>query len=329
MRIIVQTLAAACALAAGAAEAQIDLSTYVRTGIFNLPSTTLGSNLLANEASAVTYNWDRDSLFVVGDGGTAIVEVSKTGALIGSMTLTGFTDTAVGDPEGITYVGNGQFVLSLERARQAALFTYVGGGNINIAATTRVTLGPLGAGNNGNEGIAWDGGNNFVLVKQRSPQQTFSTSISFAGGTSSNGNSTTEPTGLFNPAVFNAVDLSDVATLSQLPGSLTGTDANNLLVISASTGSIYEVTRSGAIMSSLFLGLTPTSTVPATAALMHEGVTMDFAGNLYIVNENGGGSSAAPQMWVYAPIPEPGSYALLLAGLAAVAGVTRRRVHRA
>jgi len=144
-----------------------------------------------------------------------------------------------------------------------------------------------------------------------------------------NGDSTTEPTSLFNPSVFNAVDLSDVATLSQLPAGLTADDASNLLVNGASTGSLYEVTRAGAIMSSLFLGLTPTSTVLATAALAHEGVTMDFAGNLYIVNENGGGSSAVPQMWVYAPIPEPGSYALSLAGLAAVAGVARRRASRA
>jgi len=68
MRFVGQTLAAACGLAAGAAQAQIDLSTYVRTGIFNLPSAATGTNLLANEASAVTYNWERDSLFVVGDG---------------------------------------------------------------------------------------------------------------------------------------------------------------------------------------------------------------------------------------------------------------------
>ena len=329
MRFVVQTLAAACALAAGVAQAQINLSTYVRTGVFNLPSTTIGANLLANEASAVTYNWDRDSLFVVGDGGTAIVEVSKTGALIGSMTLTGFTNTAAGDPEGISYIGNGQFVLSLERIRQAALFTYVANTTLDIATPSKVTLGPPGAGNNGNEGISWDGGNSFVVAKQAAPQQVFRTSIDFAAGTSSNGSAAAEPTGLFNPAVFNAVDLSDVFALSQLPSTLTGADAGNLLVISASTGSVYEVTRAGAIMSSLFLGLTPASTVPATAALGHEGVTMDFAGNLYIVNENGGGSSAVPQMWVYAPIPEPSSYALMLAGLAAVAGVARRRASRA
>jgi len=209
------------------------------------------------------------------------------------MTLTGFASTAVSDPEGISYIVGGQFVLSLERVRQVALIKYVGDGNATRATTTKVTLGLPCAGNNGNEGIAWDGGSNFVVVKQRTPQQIFSTSISFAVGTSSNGDSTTEPTSLFNPSVFNAVDLSDVATLSQLPAGLTADDASNLLVNGASTGSLYEVTHAGAIMSSLFLGLTPTSTVLATAALAHEGVTMDFAGNLYIVNENGGGSSAA------------------------------------
>jgi len=49
MRFVGQTLAAACGLAAGAAQAQIDLSTYVRTGIFNLPSAATGTNLLATK----------------------------------------------------------------------------------------------------------------------------------------------------------------------------------------------------------------------------------------------------------------------------------------
>lgn len=307
---------AALALGAAAAQAQIDLSTYVRTGVFNLPSTTTGSNLLANEASAVTYNWDRDSLFVVGDGGTAIVEISKTGALIGSMTLTGFTSTAVGDPEGIAYIGNGQFVLSLERIRQAALINYVAGGNAAIADVTKVTLGPPGAGNNGNEGIAFDGGSNFVVVKQTSPQQLFSTSINFGALTSSNGNVSAEPTGLFNTtAVFNATDLSDVFALSVLPTALTGADAGNLLVLSASSNRVWEVSRIGTILSQL--------TLEGTSAIANEGVAMDFAGNLYVVNENGGGSIAVPQLWVYAPVPEPGTWALMVAGLAGL--VWRRK----
>ena len=308
---------AALTLGAAAAQAQIDLSTYVRTGVFNLPSTTIGSNLLANEASAVTYNWDRDSLFVVGDGGTAIVEVSKTGVLIGSMQLSGFTATATGDPEGIAYVGNGQFVLSLERVRQAALITYSAGGTATLAATPKVTMGPPGAGNNGNEGIAFDGGSNFVVVKQTSPQQVFRTSLDFTALSSSNGSAAAEPTGLFKPAVFNATDLSDVFALSVLPAALVGADAGNLLMISASSNRVWEVSRSGTVLSQLALD--------GSAAAQSEGLAMDFAGNLYVVNEAGGGSSAVPQMWVYAPVPEPGTWALLMAGLGLVAATVRRR----
>lgn len=310
-------LTAALALAGAGAQAQIDLGTYVRTGVFNLPSATTGTNLLANEASAVTYNWDRDSLFVVGDGGTSIVEVSKTGALIGSMLLSGFTSTAVGDPEGIAYVGSGQFVLSLERARQAALITYSAGGTATLASVPKVTLGPAGAGNNGNEGIAFDGGGSFVVVKQAQPQQVFRTVLDFAALTSSNGSAGAEPTGLFNPAVFNAVDLSDIYALSVLPGALTGADAGNLLVLSASSNRVWEVSRSGTVLSQLALD--------GSAASQTEGLTMDFAGNLYVVNEAGGGSSALPQLWVYAPVPEPGTWALLMAGLGLVATVVRRR----
>src|SRR5262249_28377266 len=70
----------------------VDLSRYVRVGRFNLPEPTRTTppdsvSLLAQEASAVTYNWDTDTLFVVGDGGTSVVQVTKTGALINSMTL--------------------------------------------------------------------------------------------------------------------------------------------------------------------------------------------------------------------------------------------------
>src|SRR5262245_40981894 len=69
----------------------VDLSTYVRVGRYDLPEPTRtappANSLLAQEASGITYNWDTDTLFVVGDGGTSVVQVSKTGALLNSMTL--------------------------------------------------------------------------------------------------------------------------------------------------------------------------------------------------------------------------------------------------
>jgi hypothetical protein len=61
----------------------LDLSNYVRVGRFDLPEPTRttppANSLLAQEVSAVTYNRDTDTLFVVGDGGSSIVQVSKTG----------------------------------------------------------------------------------------------------------------------------------------------------------------------------------------------------------------------------------------------------------
>ena len=73
------------------------------------------NSLLAQEASAITYNWDTNTLFVVGDGSTSIVQISKAGELIDSMTLAQGNSpqgTEFYDTEGLTYIGNGQFVMS-------------------------------------------------------------------------------------------------------------------------------------------------------------------------------------------------------------------------
>src|SRR6202008_4786035 len=89
-------------LAAPAHAAGLDLSTYVRVGRYDLPAPTRtqapANNLLAKEASGVTYDWDTDTLFVVGDEGTAVTQVSKTGQLIDTMTL---AQGAFEDTEGI------------------------------------------------------------------------------------------------------------------------------------------------------------------------------------------------------------------------------------
>src|ERR1700750_615897 len=118
----------------------VDLSKYAPVGRFDLPEPTRTqappNSLLAQEASSVTYDWDTDTLFVVGDGGTSVVQVSKTGQLIDSMTLAPGDSpqgTTFYDTEGISYVGGGKFVLSEERYRQLDLFTYVAGGTLTAA----------------------------------------------------------------------------------------------------------------------------------------------------------------------------------------------------
>ena len=186
----------------------IDLSTYVRIGRFDLPEPTRTvpppGNLLAQEASAVTYNWDTDTLFIATDGSTSIVQVTKTGELIDTMTLPpggSPQGTEFYDIEGIAYVGHGQFVMVEERDRQAVLFTYAPGTTLTRAATQTVKLGTT-IGNEGLEGITYDPSTNgdpatapntkgFIAVKEINPQGLFQTGIDFVAGTATNGSAST------------------------------------------------------------------------------------------------------------------------------------------
>lgn len=285
----------------------IDLSTYVRVGRFPLPEPTTvpppPGSLLAQEASAVAYNWDTDTLFITGDGGLSIVQVSKTGQLIDSMTLApggSPQGTDFYDPEGLTYVGGGRFVMSEERDRQAVLFTYAAGTTLTRAATLTVKLGTF-APNIGNEGLTYDpltGG--FIFVKETQPQGIFQTGIDFNAGTATNGSPTTETSvNLFNPALLNLLDLADVFALSNLP-TISGPGAGNLLVLSQESARILNVDRNGNISSALTI-LPEPGTGLSAADTQHEGLTMDFDGVLYVVNENGGGNIDHPELWVYAP----------------------------
>lgn len=304
---------ASSAVAAGS----VDLSQYVRVGVYDLPVGS-GSNLLANEASAVTYNWDTRTLFVLGDGGTSITQVSLGGALINSMTLAADASKPQGtyfyDPEGLTYVGGGQFVLAEERYRQLDRFSYSAGSTLGASGAQAVKLGTT-IGNVGIEGLSYDpltGG--FIVVKEKSPQGLFQTTVDFAAGSASNGSpATVNSTNLFNPALAGVADMADVFALSNLAFLDGGADFSHLLVLSEESGKIVEVGRDGQVYGSLNL----------TIAGQHEGLTMDDQGRLYVVGELSG-STGGSGLWVYAPVPEPQTWALMLGGLGLLGFAARR-----
>ena len=337
----IKALAALCsaALVSMTANAQlttVDLSTYTRVARYDLPEptrTTAPTNsLLAQEASAVTYNKDTGTLFVIGDGGTSIVQVSKTGQLIDSMTLALDASKPQGtyfyDPEGLTYVGNGKFVMVEERFRQVDLFTYTPGTTLDAAHAQAVKLGTT-IGNIGIEGITFDamtGG--YIAVKEKQPEGVFQTAIDFSAHTASNGSpSTVNSTNLFNPALANLLDFADVYALSNL-APLTGhADFSHLLLLSQESGKIVNVDRNGTVFSSLTISA-DISDVISIADMQHEGLTMDENGILYVVSENGGGNIDHPQLWVYAPpapVPVPAAMWLLGSALGGVALLRRRR----
>ncbi|HEY2717263.1 MAG TPA: lamin tail domain-containing protein [Solirubrobacterales bacterium] len=298
---------AVMAASADAALTEVDLAKYKRVGRFDLPEPSRTAapehSLLAQEASGVAYDWDTNTLFVVGDGGTSVVQVSKTGALVDSMTLApggSPQGTTFYDTEGIAYIGNGEFVITEERDRQLVKFKYAAGTTLTREQTKTVKLGTT-IGNIGLEGVSNDpqsGG--FLVVKEMEPEGVFQTGIDWDAGTATNGSPSTEnSTNLFNPALVGTADFSDVFSLSNLKG-LSGPDAGHLLIISQESGRIVNVDRSGNVSSTLTLVRDAGNplTIPEQTC---EGVTMDEEGNLYVVNENGGGDSSHPQLWVFAP----------------------------
>jgi uncharacterized protein YjiK len=303
------------------------LNNYVKIGTYALPTLSPApptpSSSLEFEASAVTWNKDTNTLFMLGDGGGYIMETTLTGTPIGYMKLpTGGSPQGneFYDPEGLTYIGGGKFVMTEERYRTAVQFSYVAGSTLQRAQTSTVKLATT-VGNTGLEGITLDpltGG--YIFVNETSgtgaSQNIFQTQINFAAGTASNGSATTvNNTSLFAPANVGFASLNDVYALGNVYGpGVSG--YQNLLVLSH--GAVKEMTRAGAVAGSLTL---------SGAGYEVEGITMDASGLIYLVSDNGN-TGTNSTLFVYAPVPEPQQAAMLLAGLGLMGLVARRRRRR-
>ena len=307
------------------------LGNYGLFGTYNLPIQTPDSTT-QYEASAVAWNRNTNTLFIVGDGGQYVQQVRLDGSVINSMTLglaTGPSRIGVefDDLEGLAWVGGSTFVMIEERKRNAVRFDYAAGTTLNRDNTSTVKLG-TSVGNRGLEGITYDGSNSFILVNQAAgsgaSQNIFQTSITFAGtgGSATNGSpSTANATSLFTPENIGFADLNDVYALSNI-AAFAGAASNNLLVLT-NAGGLKEMTRAGAVVSQLTLP----NDVPGVGTAQIEGVTMDDRGYIYLVSDNGDfdTNQFSSSLFVYAPVPEPETYALLLAGLAVLSGAARRR----
>lgn len=270
-----------------------ELANYTQSGRYPLPVGT-GTNLLAEEASGVTYNKDTGTLFVVGDGGTAVAQVSTKGVLINSMTLAADATKPQGtyfyDPEGITYLGNGKFAFVEERDRRINEFTYAAGTVLGASGVRSVKIGTT-IGNIGIEGLSFDpSSNGFVMVKESGPSGVFQTTLDFAAGTASNGSPTTDNSvNLFDPTKTGLSALNDVFALSNVVAS-TAPDYSHLMILSAPNGKVVKVDRAGNIKGTLVVD----------ALAQNEGMTMDPSGNIYLVSEIGGGAGF-PELAVYSP----------------------------
>lgn len=280
------------------AQPSLNLSGYTLGYQFRLP----GQPGMAAETSAITYNWDTGTLFVVGDEAEAIVEVSKTGQVLGSMKLSGFDDT-----EALTYIGNGQFALGEERTQSLFKVTYQADTTVRRSDSLPAYSFGSYSNNEGLEGVSWDPRTNtFIAVKEKNPQAIYSANIDFNDGSGSHDI-------LFNAGLLGVLDLSDVQVLATVPSFLGTGLEDNLLVVSQESRLLLEVTRTGAILGSINLRF-----LTGTA----EGVTIDENGVIYVTQEQ-------PGVFVFLPptpaVPEPETYAMLLSGLVLLGAARRRR----
>ncbi|MBX3407136.1 MAG: SdiA-regulated domain-containing protein [Phycisphaeraceae bacterium] len=242
---------------AAAQVARVDLSEYRLAATVNLPT-------FVDEASAIAYNPDTGRLYIIGDEGLGIGEFTRAGAYLGAMTFSGFQDT-----EGLTYTGNGRFVVAEERLQNLYELSYVRFGSVSRATLPFVSLGPE-TGNSGIEGIAFEPRTGlFFAVKEKTPQRVLRVIADF-------GTNSATVIDQFFPASLGLLDLADIAVLSTVP-SLVGTaDQDNLLIISQESARVVKCTRAGVVLQTLDL-----AGISATA----EGIAIDERGVIFIVDE--------------------------------------------
>ena len=230
-----------------------------------LPLPTVEDN-----ASGITYNAGSDTLFVILNGPTAIIEMDTEGLLIRRIPLIGFHDT-----EGITWLGNDRYAVVEERKRRLSIIT-IRPDTREIIRDSRPhsVLSQENFGNKGFEGIAYfSRQDRLFVVKEREPMMFYE--VENFSSRDRDGSR------------WQLIPLEGHAMTKFWMDDLSGLHFDNsrerLLVLSDKSKSLAEVTLGGRVISFLefskgFAGLT--ADIPQA-----EGVAMDKHGRVYVVSE--------------------------------------------
>lgn len=305
----ITTLLILGSLSGAASAASFNLANYTSEGVFALadPGSIPPTFVLNSEASAVTYNGDTDTLFVIGDEGEFLVEVDRQGNTLSSMALTGFADT-----EGLTYIGGGKFLIAEERDQDGYEIAYTSGGSVDRGDLDFWDIGPT-VGNIGLEGISYAADSDLLYgVKEKSAQAFYE--IELLAPPNAAVGTLVVPAGL--------QDLSDIQVLSGIAALVRMADAENFLILSQESKQLVEVDVDGNVLSEFDLGFFSDNA---------EGVTVDSLGNIYIVAETyfdptTGDLVEAPALLALQAVPLPAAVFLFGAGLISFAGFARKRL---
>ncbi|WP_445939202.1 SdiA-regulated domain-containing protein [Pseudomonas sp.] len=210
------------------------------------------------------YSAESNTLFTVTGKYLQLIELTLDGQVMRRIDLHGFVN-----PEGVEMLSNGRLAIIDERKRTLTTFK-LGALTRSLEFTDLASfdLGFADAGNKGFEGIAWDSRNERVLLgKERGPLGLFS--LPFPGEDGA--------TGALQPVASGHLFLRDISSLTY--DARTG----HALVLSDESRLLLEVDEQGEPVS--FISLSGGMNGLNRGIAQAEGVTMDAAGNIYIVSE--------------------------------------------
>ncbi|HZX16918.1 MAG TPA: SdiA-regulated domain-containing protein [Pseudomonas sp.] len=220
--------------------------------------------LEGDEVSGLTYSPESDTLFTVTGKHPQLIELTLDGQVMRRIDLHGFSN-----PEGVEMLANGRLAIIDERKR--TLTTFKLGAltrSLEFADLASFDLGFIDAGNKGFEGIAWDSRNERVLLgKERGPLGLFSLPFPGEDGAA----------GALQPMSSGRLFLRDISSLTYDPRT------GHALVLSDESRLLLEVDEQGEPVS--FISLARGMNGLQRGIGQAEGVTMDTAGNIYIVSE--------------------------------------------
>lgn len=222
------------------------------------------TGLARDETSGLSYNPASDTLFTVTGRNPQLVELSLAGEVLRRIPLTGFSD-----PEGVEVISGGRLAIIDERRRSLTVLTVDDDTrSLDAGDYPSFDLGFADSGNKGFEGIAWDSLNQRLLLgKERGPLGLFS--LPFAGEDGAAGTLQALP----SKRAF-VRDISSLSFDARTGHSLVLSDESRLLL---------ELDGQGRPVS--FISLIGGLNGLHRSIKQAEGVTMDAAGNIYIVGE--------------------------------------------
>ncbi|MHC8382636.1 SdiA-regulated domain-containing protein [Pseudomonas sp. LB3P14] len=224
------------------------------------------------DLSGIAYDPDHDRLLGITNGSPMeILALTRDGDLLERYPLIGFEDT-----EGIAYMGKGRVVIVDERLQRLHIFTLPDtAGPIRAEQTQSLAIEiNLSEHNKGFEGVTYDPANDRIFaIKERDPRQLYSVTGMLGSIGSRMQIRIKDLTAWVDRGVYSK-DLSE---------GYYDPRTGHLLLLSEQSSNLTELDQQGNFVSILSLRALAGDlkhTVPQA-----EGMTMDDAGELYIVSE--------------------------------------------